>query len=133
MTVRREKKHRKFRGHRTYHGSHKKWRGGGSGGGRGRAGYHKHKWSYAVKYEPEHFGKRGFRIPFKKQIKVVNLDQLEKISEMEKKEEIDVTKLGFQKVLAKGKITKPLIIKAKLFSKSAIKKIEEVGGKAEVI
>jgi large subunit ribosomal protein L15 len=39
------KKHRRFRGRRTYHGSHKKARGGGSRGGRGQAGLHKHKWS----------------------------------------------------------------------------------------
>ena len=37
------------------------------------------------------------------------------------------------KVLAKGDITKNLTIKAHAFSKSAVEKIENAGGKAEVI
>lgn len=43
---------------------------------------------------------------------------------------IDVTELGYDKVLAKGKITKPFIISAHNFSSSAIEKIEELGGEA---
>ena len=37
------------------------------------------------------------------------------------------------KVLGNGELTKPLTVRAKKFSKSAIEKIEKVGGKAEVI
>ena len=37
------------------------------------------------------------------------------------------------KVLGMGELTKPLTIKAKKFTASAIEKIEKVGGKAEVI
>jgi len=143
MVVRIKKKRR--RGERTYHGSHKKWRGGGSRGGRGKAGLHKHKWSYVVKYEPEHFGKRGFKRPLSvlKKIKAINLEDLEKISEKlldekiaEKEGEkikINVLKLGYEKVLGKGKITKPLVIEAKIFSKKAVEKLEKSGGKAIVI
>lgn len=130
MVVRREKKHRKFRGRRTYHGSHKKARGAGSRGGRGKAGYHKHKWSYVVKYEPDHFGKFGFKPPRRRVIKAINLDELEKIAKEKKIEEINLDELGFEKVLGKGKISIPLTIKAKYFSKKAIQKIEKVGGKA---
>ena len=43
---------------------------------------------------------------------------------------IDVTELGYDKVLAKGKITKSFIISAPQFSASAIEKIEEMGGEA---
>jgi large subunit ribosomal protein L15 len=142
MVIRRERKFRKFRGQRSYgFGSHKKHRGGGSRGGRGKAGLHKHKWSYTVKYEPDHFGKTGFKRPVKsvKEIRAINLRQLdqmaekllkEKIAEKEdEKIKIDVSKLGFQKVLGSGKLTKPLIIEANVFSKHAIKKIEEGGGK----
>ncbi len=140
MVVRREKKRR--RGERTYHGSHKKWRGGGSRGGRGKAGLHKHKWSYTVKYEPEHFGKMGFKRPraVRKRLKSINLKELdEKVEELiEKKmvEEIDgkikinLLKLGFEKLLGSGEITKPLIVEAKCFSKKAVEKLEKVGGKA---
>ena len=37
------------------------------------------------------------------------------------------------KVLGDGELTKPLTIKAAKFTKSAVEKIEKVGGKAEVI
>jgi large subunit ribosomal protein L15 len=136
--VRIKKKRR--RGERTYHGSHKKWRGGGSRGGRGKAGLHKHKWSYVVKYEPEHFGKKGFKRPLavRKEIKTINLEELEKISEKiaEKEGEkfkINAVKLGYEKVLGKGRITKPLIVEARCFSKKAVEKLEKAGGKAVVI
>jgi large subunit ribosomal protein L15 len=145
MVVRREKKVRKFRGHRTYgYGSHKKHRGKGSRGGRGSAGMHKHKWSYTVKYAPDHFGKKGFKRLFEtREIKAINLEELEKkveslleqkIAEKEDdKIKINVLKLGYEKVLGSGRVTKPLIVEAKFFSKKAIRKIEEAGGKAIVI
>ena len=42
---------------------------------------------------------------------------------------IDVTKSGFFKVLGKGVLPKiPVIVKAKLFSKTAEKRIKEAGG-----
>jgi large subunit ribosomal protein L15 len=37
------------------------------------------------------------------------------------------------KILGKGKLTKPLVIKANAFSKSAVKAIEAAGGKAEIV
>ena len=43
---------------------------------------------------------------------------------------IDVTELGFDKVLAKGKISKSFIISSPKFSASAVEKIEELGGEA---
>jgi large subunit ribosomal protein L15 len=141
MVVRKRKKHAKFRGHRTYHGSHKKWRGGGSRGGRGKAGYHKHKWSYVVKHEPEHFGKRGFTRPpeVAKEVKAINLKDLDKMvgklleQKLAEKEQdkikINLLKIGYDKVLGSGRVTRPLIIEAKSFSKQAIKKIEDAGGK----
>lgn len=133
MVVRKKKKVRKFRGHRTYgYGSHKKHRGGGSRGGRGKAGMHKHKWSYTVKYEPEHFGKRGFKRPktVVKKIKTINLKELDKLAEKLGKNKINLEEFGYDKVLGSGKITKPLVVEAKSFSKKAIKKLEEVKGKA---
>ncbi len=132
MVVRKKSRSRKFRGHRTRHGSHKKWRGGGSRGGRGQAGLHKHKWSYTVKYDKEHFGKKGFKIPqaIAREIRTINLKQIDHIAT---KEKINVSEFGYDKVLGSGKISKPLTIEAKSFSKSAIKKIEEAGGKAVVV
>jgi len=127
MVVRRKKKRR--RGERTYHGSHKKWRGGGSRGGRGKAGMHKHKWSYTVKYEPEHFGKRGFKRPFSRKIKTINLKDLEKLIEKHGVKEIDLKELGYDKLLGSGKISIPLTVKVGSFTKLAKKKLEAVGGK----
>jgi len=130
MVVRKEKKRR--RGERTYHGSHKKWRGGGSRGGRGLAGLHKHKWSYTVKYEPEHFGKVGFKRPqaVVKKIKTINLKDLDRLAEKTGESKINLKELGYDKVLGSGKVTRPLIVEAKSFSKQAIKKLEEAKGKA---
>ena len=79
MVVRKKKKQR--RGERSYHGSHKKWRGGGSRGGRGQAGLHKYKWSYTTSYEPDHFGKSGFKPPVSKRIKAINLKDLDQMVE----------------------------------------------------
>lgn len=136
MVVRKKRKRR--RGERTYHGSHKKWRGGGSRGGRGKAGMHKHKWSYTLKYEPEHFGKRGFK-SIKKREKAINLKELDRIAEsllkegLAEKEEgrikINLGKIGYEKLLGFGKINKPLVVVAKSFSKKAVRKLEESGGK----
>jgi len=130
MVVRVRKKRR--RGERSYHGSHKKWRGAGSRGGRGKAGMHKHKWSYVVKYEPDHFGKKGFKRPsaVARKFKPINLKDLEKMAEEKNLKSVNVLELGFEKVLGGGKLTKPLTIEAKQFSKQALKKIEESGGKA---
>ncbi|MBS3055513.1 MAG: uL15 family ribosomal protein [Candidatus Aenigmarchaeota archaeon] len=143
MTVRRGKKVRKFRGHRTYGtGSHKKARGAGNRGGRGKAGLHKYKWSLTVQSEEKFFGKHGFKRPqgTVKDIPTVNLKMLDAQAERLLKEKlaikeddkikINVLKLGFEKVLGGGKISQPLVVEAKLFSKSAIKKLEKAGGKA---
>lgn len=140
MVIRKEGKRR--RGERTYHGSHKKWRGAGSQGGRGSSGMHKQKWSYTVKYEPDHFGKKGFKRPSAavKEIKAINLDDLDRMVDklLEKKLaerdgdkiKINLQKIGYDKLLGSGRLTRPLIIESKSFSESAIKKLEEAGGKA---
>jgi large subunit ribosomal protein L15 len=132
MVVRREKKIRKCRGHRSYgYGFHKKHRGKGSRGGRGQAGKHKHKWSYVQSYEPEHFGKYGFKRTYAehRRPKSINLEQIDAIAAASGKKEIDLKEMGFDKVLGSGRISKPLVVKAKIFSKNAVKKIEAAGGK----
>ncbi len=139
--IRKTRKIRKLRGSRTVGGgSSKKRRGAGHRGGRGNAGLHKSKWTWVVKYDPDHFGKYGFKRPQGNVLKLnpVNVDYLDQKSEelvqqglAQKKNdaiEIDVTDLGYSKVLGKGKVTKTLIIKSPKFSSIAIKKIEEAGG-----
>ena len=130
------RKTRKKRGSRTQGwgrvGQH---RAGGQRGGHGKAGFHKHKWTYVIKYEPEYFGKRGFHSPksFGRKAKIINvgaLDELaEKIStEKRKKFLIDLEGLGYSKLLGTGKVKKPLIVKVMSCSKSAAEKIKEAGG-----
>lgn len=145
MVVRRRKKHRRFRGRRTYKGAKKRRRGAGRRGGRGLAGLHKHKWTYTVKYAPEHFGKRGF-IPPKAMVRpimAINLEDLDKMVDdllerklaerVDDKIKINLPKIGCEKVLGGGRVSRPLIIEAKYFSKKAKEKLEAAGGKVVVI
>lgn len=130
MVVRRRKKIRKMRGSRTQ-GFGIKNRGGGSRGGRGQSGLQKHKKSWMLKYDPNHFGKRGFKVPqaVKKHVMSITLKDIDILARKMKKTEIDISELGFDKVLSTGKLTQPLTIKAKKFVEKAKKKIEEAGGK----
>ncbi|HDN05463.1 MAG TPA: 50S ribosomal protein L15 [Candidatus Bathyarchaeota archaeon] len=131
------RKTRKKRGSRTVGygrvGQHRK---SGSKGMR-KAGRHKQGWSYVIKYEPEYFGKRGFTSPksLRRRVNILNVGTLDEIAEevsTEKKKDklfIDLENLGYTKLLGKGKVTKPLIIKVSSYSKSAAEKIKEAGGR----
>lgn len=141
MVVRKRKKHSRFRGFRSYHGSHKKWRGSGNRGGRGQAGFENHKKGYMLKYDPEHYGKHGFKRHYSllKHIRTINLKDLDAMvdklkeqkltGEEDGKIKIALEKLGYDKLLGSGKITKPIIVEGKYFSKNAIKKLEDAGGR----
>jgi large subunit ribosomal protein L15 len=145
MVVRRERRIRKLRGRKSGFGSHKKHKGSGSRGGTGLSGLHKHKVMRMIKYMPDHFGKKGFKRPRKviKEIRVINLRDLDSMVERllkEKKAEkidegikVNLSNLGYDKLLGSGKVNHPLIVEAKYFSKNAIKKLGEVEGKAVVI
>jgi large subunit ribosomal protein L15 len=137
--IRKKKKVKKIRGSRTCGGgSHKKRRGAGNKGGRGMAGGHKHKWTWIIKYMPDYFGKYGFkRHPsLVKRLETINVGELEEIvlknpDKFEKEEDkfvVDVIELGYEKVLGKGKVTIPMIVKAVEVSEKAKEKIEAVGG-----
>ncbi|MBU4535141.1 MAG: 50S ribosomal protein L15 [Euryarchaeota archaeon] len=141
--IRRKRKINKMRGSRTVGGGcSKKRRGAGNRGGRGQAGGHKHHWSWIVKFDPQHFGKYGFKRPIRaiNDVNPVNVSYLDEKSEellqkgMASSENdmivIDVTELGYNKVLGQGKVTKALLIKSPQFSGSAEKKIQEAGGEA---
>lgn len=146
MVVHRKRKHLKFRGHRHQgYGSHKKHRGGGSQGGKGKSGRHKHKWSYVAKYAPDTFGKHGFKRPqdVVLEVSAVNIRYLDEQAEKFLQEKIatkegdairiDAGKIGFDKVLGGGRIMRKLVVEAKSFSEEAKKKIEEAGGQAVVV
>lgn len=125
------KKRVKLRGSKTHgHGAKKKRRGKGSRGGKGRAGTFGQKKILRLRTEPQIiYGKKGFKSlkmrKIEKRLKCINLSELKRFGQ-----EVDITKLGYDKVLGKGSIDTALTVKARSFSKSAIKKIEEKGGKA---
>ena len=81
--------------------------------------------------------KRGFsNYPFRKNVQIVNLDDIESLG-LDKVQVNDLISNGIikkahylVKVLGSGNITKPVEVYADMFSASAIKKIEKVGGKA---
>jgi large subunit ribosomal protein L15 len=143
MVVRRERKIRKLRGRKTGFGSHKKHKGAGNRGGRGMSGMHKSKVMRMIKYFPDHYGKSGMSSIKKVKIRTVNLMDLDsKIEQLLKEKKVEKDKdgikvklldLGYDKLLGSGKVNHPLIVEAKYFSKNAIKKLEEVKGKAVVV
>lgn len=112
------------------------------GGGRGMAGTGKRADTMKPSIWGErYFGKLGFKKKgVAKEIKQVNLDYFEKnidrlVSEKlaEKKENvyvIDIQKLGFNKLLGCGRLTKKLRITAPAFSKNAAERIKKAGGEA---
>ena len=130
---RKRKRNVKMMGKRTFgYGSHKKHRGGGSRGGRGVAGMKKHRKTWMIKNEPDHLGKRGFRSleqrNFRPSKKAVNVGDLVKLAAGKK--DIDLSALGYAKVLGGGSIGVPLAVKAGYFTKKAREKIEGAKGKA---
>ena len=133
MKKKRKKKSR-MRGYSTHGwGARKKHRGAGNRGGRGMAGSGKRadqkKPSIIKEYGNTYFGKHGFNRPKKmiKKIKTINILDLPKF----KKTEINLTELGYNKLLSKGTPNKKYKIKIKLFSKKAKEKIEKAGGTIE--
>jgi large subunit ribosomal protein L15 len=130
------RKTRKNRGSRTQgYGRVGQHRDAGSKPNR-KAGRHKHKWSYVLRYEPDYFSKEGFTSPksLRQHVNVINVGKLDEIAEKistEKQEGkflIDLESRGFTKLLGSGKITKPLTVKVGSCSKSAAEKIREAGG-----
>ncbi|MEA3229437.1 MAG: uL15m family ribosomal protein, partial [archaeon] len=125
----------------------KKHRGAGSRGGRGMAGSGKkgQQKMTALHLIKRTIGKSGFTRPQK----VIANDTTMNVSRLEqnldkyvknniaKKTgdmfEVDLTKAGVVKVLGTGKLNAKLTVTADKFSKSAIQKIENAGGKAIVL
>ncbi len=111
------------------HGKGKKaGRGAGLRGGRGNAGLLKHRYMHMVKNMPNHFGKHGFKRhqSITKRNKTINIGQL--VDNFPGKNEIDLTKEGFDKLLGGGRLNKKLKIKVNEASEKAIAKIKEKGG-----
>lgn len=141
VTVRREKKSKYFRGSRTCGwGRVAQHRRSGRKGGRGRVGYHKHKWSWVVKYAKEWYGKRGFtRHPsLVKHTRLINVGELDELVEelirlgVARVEgdsiHVNIMALGYNKLGGKGKVSKKLVVEGLEATGKAIHKLEEAGG-----
>ncbi|KAJ9559557.1 hypothetical protein OSB04_004717 [Centaurea solstitialis] len=110
-------------------------------GGRGNAGGMHHHRILFDKYHPGYFGKVGMRYFHRLRNKfhcpIVNVDKLwsmvpiearEKADSADKVPVLDVTQFGYFKVLGKGTVplSRPMVVKAKLVSKTAEKKIKRL-------
>jgi large subunit ribosomal protein L15 len=121
------RKIRKFRGTRTVgYGRIGQHRDAGSKGNR-KVGRHKHLWSKIVTTEPDYFGKHGFTSPqsLHRKEKTINLHQLDQLAQTKN---VNLTELGYTKLLGTGKLTKPLTIQVEAYSKSAQEKVRQAGG-----
>jgi large subunit ribosomal protein L15 len=126
------RKIRKFRGSRTQgYGRIGQHRDSGSKGAR-KVGRHKHLWSWVVTHAPDYFGKNGFTSPqsLHRHENTINLKKVDEIARTShgEKPKINLSALGYTKLLGTGVITKPLIVQVASYSKTAAEKIKEAGG-----
>lgn len=141
MVVRKRKKVSRCRGGRTHGwGSSKKHRGAGSRGGRGMAGTGKRADSKkpSIWMDTKYFGKHGFTHVNVDPQREVTLSTLKEMlpqlvdAGLASKDKdtyvLDLSKVGYDKVLAKGKLEIKLRLKARYASRGAVQKIEAAGG-----
>jgi len=84
------------------------------------AGSNKQKWSYITKYMPDHFGRDGFKRPAKMvhRDRTINIGDIDRmvtdgyIQSVDKKYVIDLTAMGYDKLLGSGKTTHAVEIKS---------------------
>lgn len=142
MVVRFKRKSRKLRGRSRFMGwgqigQHRK---SGSKGGVGAVGMHKHKWSWAIKYAPDWYGKRGFKSPkqITREVIAINVGQLSELVERLAAEgkirktgdvyEVNLEELGFDKLLGGGEVRHKMRVTVKSATETAIEKVKQAGG-----
>jgi len=136
MPRRQAKRKVRMRGSRFHgFGNVKNKRGSGCRGGYGRAGLHKHKFSWTTRYDPDYLKNDGFVQHTGKDVPTMNLFEVNGLAEngkLEKKE----GKLFFQfpgKILGSGELRHPIVLKALSWSKIAERKVKESGGELSKI
>tara|TARA_B100000315_G_scaffold222170_1_gene226051 strand:- start:2897 stop:3316 length:420 start_codon:yes stop_codon:yes gene_type:complete len=109
----------------------------GMKGGSGKAGLLKHKWTWTVKYDPDHFGAKGFTPPNQTITRQwINVGQIDDFASSQangkgKLSIINLDELGYDKLLGQGQIKGAFKIIVPNFSKNAKIKIEKAGGSIE--
>jgi len=129
------RKVRRLRGSRTHGwGQIGQHRSTGHKGGHGKAGLHKHHWTRTVLFDERHFGRAGFNPPkrnvTRKWANVSDLDNLfVKHGKVEgEKNILDLSSLGYDKLLGAGKVSNKYSVIINAFAKNAKSKIEGAGG-----
>lgn len=141
MTINKRKKVSRQRGSHTHGwGAKKKHRGAGNRGGRGNAGTGKRAdHMKTLHWKERYFGKFGFKyLGPKEKINAINIGDLQEnlpslISQKQIIEEkgiynIDLNKIGYNKLLGSGVVSKKLKINVKYASDTAAEKIKNAGG-----
>lgn len=125
----RVRKARRYRGMRTHgYGQIGQHRHSGKQGGHGQAGLHKHKYSWMVKFDPDHFGRDPFVPPNHfRPSSWANVGDLDSIAGAGAK--LDLTSMGVEKLLGSGSVTRSYQVRVGFFTKKAQAKIEAAGGK----
>lgn len=134
MVVKRRKKYRKKLGGRTYHGNTKNRRGKGVRGGKGWSGRWGQKQIKAIlELKPD----KGFTPVRRREIVTINVSELDDLalSGILPKEGdryvFDAASFGVDKVLGRGYIAVPVIVKNAVVTERAAIKIKEAGGEVE--
>ena len=134
MARRHAKRSRKYLASRRWgRGNIKFGRGKGSKGGKGYGGGHKHKWTYMVKYEPDHYGAEPNKSLKKERTPILNVWQLEQLARNGKlQQSAGKYEASFpeHKILGFGNIKTAMVVRALAFSKDAEQKIQKAGGQA---
>ncbi|MGQ9639829.1 MAG: uL15m family ribosomal protein [Candidatus Bathyarchaeia archaeon] len=125
-----------MRGSRTHgwgtSGQHRK---GGMKGGSGKAGTFKHKWTSVLRYGGE-LEKRGFKSPrASRKGEAINVDDLAGLAEtlkLDRDSTLNLTALGYSKLLGKGKVDRPIHVEVTEASELAVRKVTEAGGTVKV-
>jgi large subunit ribosomal protein L15 len=130
--LRKTRKHRGSRNHGW--GQVGQHRASGHKGGLGVAGLLKHHFSTMLKEDPDHFGHDSTHPPhpniIKKWTSVRDLDHLFAKSGKKEGEKniLDLTTLGYAKLLGGGQVKNAYVVKIKQSTASAQEKVKQAGG-----
>jgi len=134
--LRKTRKHRGSRNHGW--GQVAQHRASGHKGGLGNSGLMKHHFSTMLKEDPDHFGHDSTHPPhpniIKKWTSVRDLDDLFAKSGKKEGEKniLDLTTLGYAKLLGGGQVKNAYVVKIKQSTASAKEKVKQAGGEVLV-
>ena len=142
MQKRRPKKITKMRGRRAAgYGFSAGHRASGQRGGKGMAGSKKHHYIKVMQENPRYFGKWGFKRPQKviDNLVTLNIGDIDEAADRlvergaatmtGKRYNIDVSKIGIDRILGSGKVTRMLnLVGVKAITSRAREKVTGAGG-----